>query len=59
MNPLIREAAQSVQMGWLMGIMTVVFFGVFLFWVWYAYAPAHRADMDEASRMPLENGGDA
>lgn len=59
MNPLLREAAASVQMGWLLGAMTVVFFACFLGWVWYAYAPKHKKLMEEAAQMPFMDGGDA
>lgn len=58
MNPLLREAAASVQLGWVLGVMTVVFFAVFLGWAWYAYRPKHRAMMDEIGRMPFMDGGD-
>ena len=58
MNPLLREAAESVQMGWLLGLMTVVFFLIFLAWVWYAYNPANRELMEEVARMPLSDGGE-
>jgi cbb3-type cytochrome oxidase subunit 3 len=58
-NPLLREAAASVQLGWLLGAMTVVFVVVFLAWVWYAYRPKHREMMDEYAQMPFMEGGDA
>ncbi len=58
MNTLLREAGASVDMGWLLGAVTVGFFLSFLYWTWYAYAPSRRALMEEASRMPFE-GGDA
>ena len=54
MNPLIREAAGSVEGGWLLGVMTAVFLATFLYWLWYAYAPGHRAHMEAAGRMPFE-----
>ena len=56
MNPLMKEAAASVEMGWLLGVMTLVFFRSFLWWVWYAYAPSHKERMREAALMPLERG---
>ncbi|MFQ5536882.1 MAG: cbb3-type cytochrome oxidase subunit 3 [Gemmatimonadota bacterium] len=58
MNPLIKEAAASVQMGWLLGVMTVVFFVVFLGWVWWAYNPRNRERMEEAAMMPFMDGGE-
>ncbi len=59
MNTLLKEAAASVQMGWLLGAMTVVFFVSFVGWIWYAYHPRNRAMMEEISMMPFEDGGDA
>ena len=56
MNTLMREAADSVAMGWLLGGMTIVFFASFLYWIWYAYAPSRREFMEEASRLPFEGG---
>ncbi len=56
MNPLIQEAAGAVQLGWLMGIMTALFFTAFLGWVWWAYAPSRRARMEEYGRMPFDEG---
>jgi len=59
MNPIIQEAASRVQLGWLMGIMTVLFFGTFLFWTWWAYRSRNRERWDEASRMPFNDGGES
>jgi len=59
MNTLLKDAAESVGMGWLLGMMTVVFLVIFLAWVWYAYRPKHRALMEELGRMPFTDGGDA
>lgn len=58
MNPLIREAAASVQGGWLLGVMTVVFFACFAGWVAWAWAPQNRARMEEAARQPFMDGGE-
>ena len=59
MNTLLKEAAASVQMGWLLGAMTVVFLVCFLGWVWWAWNPKNRAMMEEMSMMPFHDGGDA
>lgn len=56
MNTLTREAASSVELGWLLGVLTVVFFAAFIYWFWYAYAPGHRTRMTEASLMPFDGG---
>ena len=58
MNPLIAEAAGSVQLGWLLGAMTVVFLVAFLGWTWWAYAPSRRQLMEEYGRIPFEEGGE-
>ena len=57
MNPLIREAAESVQMGWLLGLMTIVFFAAFVFWTWWAYAPSRRELMEDYGRIPFDDEG--
>ncbi len=56
MNPVLELAAESVKLGWLLGVMTVFFFASFLAWVWWAYTPGHRAMMDEAARLPFMDG---
>ena len=55
MNPLLSEASNSVEGGWLLGVMTVVFLMTFLYWLWYAYAPSNRERMEAAGRMPFES----
>lgn len=59
MNPLIREAAAAVHMGWLLGAMTVVFFVFFLGLIWWVWSPSSRQLMEEAAQMPFTEGGDA
>lgn len=58
MNPLIKEAAQSVQLGWLLGAMTILFLVAFLGWAWWAYAPSRRELMEEYGRIPFDEGGE-
>jgi len=58
MNTLLNAARESVGMGWLLGLMTIVFFAFFLAWVWWAYHPANEEIMEEAARMPLMDGGE-
>lgn len=58
MNTLLRAAQESVQLGWLLGLMTVVFLVVFLAWVWWACHPANAELMEEASMMPFTDGGE-
>lgn len=56
MNPVLAEAAGNVQLGWLLGLMTIVFLIAFLGWTWWAFAPSRRARMEEYARMPLDEG---
>ncbi|MFZ5625347.1 MAG: cbb3-type cytochrome oxidase subunit 3 [Gemmatimonadota bacterium] len=58
MNPLLREAADSVRYGWVLGIMTVVFLGCFVAWVWWTCTPRNRQRLEEAARLPFSDGGD-
>lgn len=58
MNPLIRQAVESVQGEWILGFMTLLFFGTFLFVVWWVYAPEHKEAMDEAAEIPFMDGDD-
>ena len=55
MNPLINQAAQTVEGGWLLGVMTAVFLLTFLYWLWYAYAPGHKERMEAAGWLPFED----
>lgn len=48
----------TAALGWLGGALTAAWCACFLGWTWWAYAPAHRARHDAASRLPLD-GGDA
>jgi len=58
MNAVLHAAAQSAQFGWIMGVMTAVFIGVFLAWTWYAWNPRNRQLMQDMAAMPLSDGGD-
>ena len=55
MNPLLSEAAASVEGGWLLGVMTALFLATFLYWLWYAYAPSHKQRLEAAGKIPFEN----
>lgn len=57
MNPVIRMAAESTSMGWLLGATTVFFTVSFLYWVWWVYRPSARATWEAYGRMPLDDGG--
>jgi cbb3-type cytochrome oxidase subunit 3 len=56
MNPVLELAAESVSLGWLLGAMTVFFLVAFLWWVWWAYTPRHKAMMEEAALLPFMDG---
>jgi cbb3-type cytochrome oxidase subunit 3 len=59
MNPLLKEAAERVQLGWVLAGMTVLFLGSFLFWTWWAWSDKNKARMEADSRLPLNDGGDS
>jgi cbb3-type cytochrome oxidase subunit 3 len=58
-NPVLQAAAETVSLGWLLGMMTVVFVVWFVGWTVWAYLPRNKAMMEEAARMPLTDGGDS
>ncbi|GDX81394.1 hypothetical protein LBMAG42_32050 [Deltaproteobacteria bacterium] len=47
-------AAQSTELGWLLGVMTIVFASVFVGWAVWAFLPSRRAAMEAAANLPLE-----
>jgi cbb3-type cytochrome oxidase subunit 3 len=55
-NPVLELAAESVRLGWLLGIMTVFFLVCFLAWVWWAYTPRHKGMMEAAAMLPFTDG---
>jgi cytochrome c oxidase cbb3-type subunit 4 len=57
-NPLLEAAAQSVSLGWFMGLLTVFFLGCFIGWTWWAFSPKNKQRFEEAARMPLSDGGE-
>jgi cbb3-type cytochrome oxidase subunit 3 len=59
MNPLLKEAAENVQLGWVLGSMTVLFLASFLFWIWWAWSDKNKARMEADSRLPLNDGGES
>jgi cbb3-type cytochrome oxidase subunit 3 len=58
-NPLLSAAADSVTLGWIMGVTTIVFFGGFLFWIWWAWSARNKARWEADSRLPLNDGGES
>ncbi|MFN8651796.1 MAG: hypothetical protein U0133_07820 [Gemmatimonadales bacterium] len=59
MNTVIKEAAQQVTMGWVLGYTTIVFIGVYLFWIWWAWSSSNRDRIEMDSRLPLNDGGES
>lgn len=57
MNTLTRTAAESVQLGWMLGIMTVLFLVFFVAWTVWAYSPKRKAELEEAALLPFMDGG--
>lgn len=53
MNTLTRTAAESVQLGWMLGIMTVLFLVFFVAWTVWAYSPKRKAELEEAALLPF------
>lgn len=49
----LLHGAQSDH-GLLLGITTVLFFGILVAWTVWAYAPWNREIIDNASRLPFE-----
>ena len=58
MNTVTRAAAETVQMGWVLGVMTLVFLAFFVGWTVWAYSPRRKAQFEEAARLPFMDGGE-
>lgn len=56
MNPLFNQAEATVQGGLLLGVMTAVFLLFFIGWALWAYDPNRRDEMNEAAKMPFDDG---
>jgi cbb3-type cytochrome oxidase subunit 3 len=59
MSSFFKQAADSVTLGWLMGVITIGFIAAFGFWVWWAYTARNRARWEADSRLPLNDGGES
>ena len=44
------------ELGWLMGLTTVLFVSCMVAWTVWAFAPSRRQAMEDASRIPFEGG---
>lgn len=56
MNTLTRAAAETVQMGWVLGVMTALFLAFFVAWIAWAYSPKRKAEFERAARLPFLDG---
>ena len=59
MNHVLQAAAEHVQLGWVLGVMTVIFLAWFVGWTIWAFLPSNRARFEKAARMPLTDGGES
>jgi cbb3-type cytochrome oxidase subunit 3 len=59
MNHILQAAAARVTLGWVLGVMTVLFLGGFLFWVWWAWTGRNKARWEADSRLPFMDGGES
>lgn len=55
MSQLTTAVGEGSDGGLLMGVMTIVFFAVFVGWALWAWSPALRGEMEAASRLPLDD----
>lgn len=51
---VLKAGAATAQMGWLMGVMTIVFATTMVAWIVWTWWPGHRAALEAASRLPLD-----
>lgn len=58
MNEVFRAAAETARLGWIMGVLTVLFIACFVYWSWWVYAARNRTWLDEASRLPFTDGSE-
>ncbi len=55
MNHVLAQAGGLAQHGWIAGVVTVVFFALFVGLIWWTYARRNRERMEQAARLPLED----
>jgi cbb3-type cytochrome oxidase subunit 3 len=54
MNPVFKDAAESAQLGVLMGLTTIQFLVVFVGAALWAFWPSRKGDTEAWARIPLE-----
>lgn len=59
MSSLFKDAAMSAEFGWIGASITLLFLTLFVAWTVWALWPGNRQKFDDASRMPLDDGGAA
>lgn len=55
MDPVVKEASETAQHTWLIGVATALFAAAFLgllIWLWVVRS---KGDYEEAARLPLED----
>ena len=57
--PWTREFLADFGPSIALGIMTLVFFAGFLFWIWWAWSGRNKARWEADSRLPLNDGGES
>ncbi len=55
MSPIVHQVSQTTDLGWVMGVMTLVFLGSFMAWSWYAWNPKNKAIHEASSLLPLDD----
>ena len=58
MNPVIQKASESIGMGGMATVLTLLFMVAFFAWVWYAYTPRNKKKFEDAALLPFEEGVD-
>ena len=53
---VIHQIAETVDFGWLLGLMTVVFLITFIAWAVWAWLPGNKEAFEAASLLPLDDG---
>jgi len=51
----LLHGAQS-DLGWMMGLTTLLFIASMVGWTMWAFAPSRRKAMEDAANMPLDGG---
>jgi len=58
MNPAFRAAAETIELAWIMGVMTVLFMVCFLGWTWWAFRAKNQDRMAQDAQLPFMDGGE-